>query len=152
MSGDEAPDFVLPNQDREPVRLTSELQKGPLILAFFPAAFSRVCTKEMCTFRDWFEILDSFSPRLLGISVDMFFSLKAWASEQHLPFPLLSDFNKEVIAQYGVWNDNLYGMKGVAKRAIFLINQRRVIRFREVLDDPATEPNYELLKQAISEI
>jgi peroxiredoxin len=150
LPGDEAPDFELLNQDRELVRLATELDKGPVILAFFPAAFSRVCTKEMCTFRDWFKVLESYSARLFGISVDTFFSLKAWASEQHLQFSLLSDFNKEVIARYGVWNDNLYGMKGVAKRAIFLIDRQRIIRFREVLDDPAQEPHYENLKSAIN--
>ena len=147
--GDKAPDFVLPNQDREPIQLSLELARQPVVLAFFPAAFSRVCTKEMCTFRDSFEELNVLPVKVLGISVDTFFSLKAWSAHEQFRFPLLSDFNKEVIAKYGVWNDDLYGMKGVAQRAVFLIDQLGVIRFIEILQDPTQEPNYTVLREAI---
>ena len=103
--GKTAPDFTLPNQDREPVTLSDQLKSGPVVLAFFPAAFSGTCTTEMCTFRDLTRELNALSAKVIGISVDTFFALKAWADAHKLNFPLLSDFNKEVIKQYGVVNE-----------------------------------------------
>ena len=148
--GTKAPDFTLPNQNREPVTLSDQLEGGPVVLAFFPAAFSAVCTKEMCTFRDSMSELDALSARVLGISVDTFFSLKAWADAQRLNFPLLSDFNKEVITRYGVVNENMIGLKRIAKRAVFVIDRSGAIRYREVLDDARNEPDYGKVKQAVA--
>lgn len=148
--GTQAPDFTLLNQDRQPVQLSDAVKRGPVVLAFFPAAFSRVCTKEMCTFRDAFQQLGNLSATVFGISVDTFFSLKAWANEQQLTFSLLSDFNKEVITKYDVRNEDLYGLKGVAKRAVFIVDQSGSVRYREVLDDPTKEPNYAQLKEALA--
>ena len=140
--GSTAPDFTLPNQDRQPVTLSDELKNGPVILAFFPAAFSGTCTKEMCAFRDSSAELKRASVRVLGVSVDTFFALKAWAEAQHFDFPLLSDFNKVVIREYGVFNEDMIGLKGIAKRAVFVIDQNGTIRYREVLDDARNEPDY----------
>ena len=97
--GAKAPDFTLPNQDREAVTLSEQLKTGPVVLAFFPAAFSSVCTAEMCNFRDSISELNTVGAKVLGISVDSFFALKAWADAEKLNFPLLSDFNKTVISQ-----------------------------------------------------
>ena len=106
--GSKAPDFTLPNQDREPVTLIQ--QKGhPVVLAFFPAVFSSVCQKELCTFRDGLTQLNRAKVQVYGISVDTFFSLKAFADQQRLTFPLLSDFNKQVIRDYGVFNEDMIG-------------------------------------------
>ena len=150
--GTKAPDFTLPNQNREPITLSDQLKGGPVVLAFFPAAFSGVCTKEMCTFRDSMSELDAVSASVLGISVDTFFSLKAWADAQRLNFPLLSDFNKEVITRYGVVNENMIGLKGIAKRAVFVIDRSGAIRYREVLDDARNEPDYGKVKQAVASL
>src|SRR5258705_3640536 len=109
--GAKAPDFTLPNQDRQPVTLSEELKNGPVVLAFFPAAFSGTCTKEMCTFRDSIAELNRAAARVLGISVDTFFALKAFADAQHFDFPLLSDFNKTVIRLYDVVNPDMIGLK-----------------------------------------
>jgi glutaredoxin-dependent peroxiredoxin len=139
--GSKAPDFTLPNQDREPVTLSQ--QKGrPVVLAFFPAAFSSVCQKELCTFRDALSQLNKARAQVYGISVDTFFSLKAFADQQGLTFPLLSDFNKQVIRDYGVFNDDMIGLKGIAKRAVFVLDKDGVVRHREVLDDARNEPDY----------
>jgi peroxiredoxin len=150
--GAKAPDFTLPNQDRQPVTLSEELKSGPVVLAFFPAAFSGTCTKEMCTFRDSIAALDRASARVLGISVDTFFALKAWADAQHFRFPLLSDFNKTVIRDYGVFNEEMIGLKGIAKRAVFVIDRSGVIRYREVLDDARNEPDYSKVREAIANL
>ena len=113
--GSAAPDFTLPNQDRESVTLSQQVAKGPVVLAFFPAAFSSVCTTELCTFRDGMAAFGRVGATVLGISVDTFFTLKAYADAQKLPFPLLSDFNKTVIREYGVYNEDMIGLKGIAK-------------------------------------
>ncbi len=147
--GSNAPDFTLPNQDREPVTLSQ--QKGrPVVLAFFPAAFSSVCQKELCTFRDALSQLNKARAQVYGISVDTFFALKAFADQQGLTFPLLSDFNKQVIREYGVFNDDMIGLKGIAKRAVFVLDKDGVVRHREVLDDARNEPNYEKVYSALA--
>jgi glutaredoxin-dependent peroxiredoxin len=140
--GSAAPDFTLMNQDRQPVTLSA--QRGhPVVLAFFPAAFSSVCTKELCTFRDRLSTLNAAQARVFGISVDTFFTLKAFQSDQGLTFPLLSDFNKDVIRLYDVYNPDMIGLKGIAKRAVFVVDAGGIIRYREVLEDARNEPDYE---------
>jgi len=147
--GSKAPDFTLTNQDRQPVTLSE--QKGhPVVLAFFPAAFSGVCTKELCTFRDSLASLNKARAQVYGISVDTFFSLKAFQEQQKLNFPLLSDFNKQVIREYGVFNEDMIGLKGIAKRAVFVIDKDGVIRHREVLEDARNEPNYAKVQEVLS--
>ena len=139
--GSKAPDFTLMDQDRQPVTLSQ--QKGaPVLLAFFPAAFSSVCTKELCTFRDSLTALNEADAKVFGISVDTFFTLKVFQEQQKLTFPLLSDFNKQVIRDYGVFNEDMIGLKGIAKRAVFVLDPTGVVRHREVLDDARNEPDY----------
>ena len=149
--GSKAPDFTLMNQDREPVTL-SQLKGRPVVLAFFPAAFSSVCQKEMCTFRDSMSQLDKANAQVLGISTDTFFALKAFQDQQQLNFPLLSDFNKEVIRQYGVFNEDMIGLKGIAKRAVFVIDKDGILRYREVLDDARNEPDYKKVLDSVASL
>jgi len=147
--GSKAPDFTLTNQDREPVTL-SKLQGKPVVLAFFPAAFSSVCAKEMCTFRDSMAQLGKANAQVFGISVDTFFTLKAFHDQQQLTFPLLSDFNKQVIRDYGVFNEDMIGLKGIAKRSVFVLDKDGVVRHREVLEDARNEPNYDQVYSALA--
>ena len=149
--GTKAPDFTLMNQDREPVTL-SALRGRPVALAFFPAAFSSVCTKELCTFRDQSAELNKLDAHVLGISVDTFFALKAFQDSQRLNFPLLSDFNKEVIRAYGVYNEDMIGLHGIAKRAVFVIDSEGVVRHREVLEDARNEPDYAKVFEAFAKL
>ena len=149
--GSKAPDFTLMNQDRQPVTLSA--QKGqPVVLAFFPAAFSSVCAKEMCTFRDSLATLNRAKAQVYGLSVDTFFTLKAFADHEKLTFPLLSDFNKQVIREYGVFNEDMIGLKGIAKRAVFVIDKDGIVRHREVLDDARNEPDYNAVFGALSRL
>ena len=150
--GAKAPDFTLPNQDREPVTLSEQVKKGPVVLAFMPAAFSSVCTTEICKFRDSAASLNTVNATVLGITVDTFFALKAWGDQQHFSFPLLSDFNKDVTAKYGVLNPDMIGLKGIAKRSIFVIDKSGVVRHREVLEDARNEPNYDAIKQSLASL
>lgn len=138
------------NQDRQPVTLSALLQNGPVVLAFFPAAFSSVCTTEMCKFRDGMAALNDMKAQVLGISTDTFFALKAWADQHQLNFPLLSDYNKEVIRQYDVVNPDMIGLKDIAKRAVFVIGRDGLVKHREVLDDARNEPDYDKVRSALA--
>jgi peroxiredoxin len=149
--GSIAPDFTLVNQDREPVTL-SQLRGRPVVLAFFPAAFSSVCTKELCTFRDGMSGLEKAKAQVLGISVDSFFALKAFHDQQGFKFALLSDFNKQVIRDYGVFNEDMIGLKGIAKRAVFVLDAHGVVRYREVLEDARNEPDYQKVFDTLASI
>src|SRR3954471_13319165 len=148
--GTQAPDFTLVDQDRQPVTLSAQRGK-PVVLAFFPAAFSSVCTKEMCTFQESLARLDKVNAQVYGISVDTFFTLKAFQDQQKLTFPLLSDFNKQVIRDYGVFNEDMIGLKGIAKRATFVIDKDGVVQHAEVLDDARNEPNYGAVFKALGQ-
>ena len=146
--GSVAPDFTLMDQDRQPVTL-SGLRGKPVVIAFFPAALSSVCTAELCNLRDSMARLNSTQAQVLGISVDTFFTLKAFRDSQQLTFPLLSDFNKEAIQQFGVFNPDMIGLKGIAKRAVFVLDGKGVVRHREVLEDARNEPNYDAVFGAL---
>jgi peroxiredoxin len=148
--GTKAPDFTLKTQDREEVTLSAGFGAYNTVLAFFPAAFTSVCTKEVCTFRDQLARLNQAQAQVYGISVDLPFSLKVFAQQNSLNFPLLSDFNKEAITAYDVSNDDFLGYKGVAKRAVFLIDKAGVIRYAEVTATPGHEPDYDKLIAAIA--
>ena len=150
--GSKAPEFTLVNQDREPVSLSSQLGTGPVVLAFFPGAFSGTCTKEMCTFRDSMSQFNGLNARVLGISTDTFFALKAWGDQQRLGFPLLSDYNKDVINAYGVVNPDMIGLKNIAKRSVFVLDRKGVVRYREVLEDARNEPDYQKLQEALASV
>ena len=150
--GAQAPDFTLMNQDRQPVTLSTALQAGPVVLAFFPAAFSSVCQTEMCTFRDSIATLGAAKAQVFGVSTDTFFALKAWSDQQHFGFPLLSDYNKDVIRAYGVVNPDMIGLKDIAKRAVFVIDPQGTVRHREVLEDARNEPDYTKVTDALATI
>src|SRR5712671_5468298 len=148
--GSTAPDFTLVNQDREVVKLSDQVGSGNIVLAFFPGAFSGVCTKEMCTLRDSMSELNGLGAKVFGISTDTFFTLKAWGDQQKLGFPLLSDYNKDAIRAYDVVNPDMIGLKNIAKRAVIVIDKAGIVRYREVLDDARNEPDYGKLKQVLA--
>ena len=148
--GGKAPDFTLVNQERESVTLSDQIGFGNIVLAFFPGAFSGVCTREMCTLRDSMSQLSGLGAKVYGISTDTFFALKAWSDQQKLGFPLLSDYNKEAIKAYDVVNPDMIGLKDIAKRGLIIIDSGGVIRYRDVLDDARNEPDYEKLKSALA--
>ncbi len=147
--GTEAPDFSLPDQDRQTVTLRS-FRGQPVLLLFFPGAFSGTCTTELCTFRDGMARLNEAKAQVLGISVDTFFALKAFRAAEGLHFPLLSDFNKQVIRDYGVFDEDMIGLKGVAKRSVFVLDRDGIVRYREIHDDGREEPDYPKVFAAVA--
>ncbi len=152
--GQKVPDFSLPDMDNRTRSLGELAQRGPVVLAFFPFAFSGVCDKEMCTFRDGFTPLQQANAQVVGISVDSAFALKAFAQTYNLQFPLLSDFNKKVIRLYGVLHVQwvALGYRGVAKRSIFLVDRKGVLRYRWITDVPTEEPPYQELVKAVQKL
>ncbi|PSQ25981.1 peroxiredoxin [Halobacteriales archaeon QS_9_68_17] len=145
-TGDDAPDFTAPlaNGDIESFTLSEELDDAPLVLAFFPGAFTSVCTSEMCTFRDELSTFEDIGASVYGISVDSPFTLNEFRDQNDLNFGLLSDIDKEVIDAYDVSMDFAdLGVHGVAKRAVFVVDSDGEVASRWVSDDPGVEPDYD---------
>jgi glutaredoxin-dependent peroxiredoxin len=142
--GMEAPDFELPDIDMKTHKL-SDYRGKKLVLAFFPAAESPVCTLEMCNFRDSLKDLMEIGARVIGISVDGPFANKIFSQNRQLNFPLLSDYKRETISKYGIVMKDLGNLKdyNAAKRAIFIIDTNGIILYKWVSDNPLIEPNYE---------
>lgn len=148
-NGQKAPSFNLPDQDKNMVSLDS-LKGSNVVLLFFPAAFTGVCTKEMCQTRDELSFYNGVNAKVFGISVDMPFALGKFKELNGITFPLLSDFNKEAITAYDVRNENFsVGLKGVAKRASFVINKDGVVIHSEILPNPGDYPNFDAIKKAL---
>jgi glutaredoxin-dependent peroxiredoxin len=148
--GSKGPDFTLPNQDRELVTLSAQSGRN-VVLAFFPAAFTSVCTKELCTFRDTLAQLNAANAAVFGISADGPWALKEFAAQQRLNFPLLSDFHRTTIAEYGVANpDGLFA--GISKRAVFVIDGSGVVRHKEITANPGVEPDYQQVHAVLASL
>ena len=141
--GDMAPDFTLTAQDKSSVTL-SDMRGSRVILAFYPAAFTGVCTKEMCSFSDGMVSLESSGARVLGISVDSPFSNAAFAEANGITFPLLSDVHREAVEAYGVaLGDFVIPGYTVAQRSVFVVETDGSIGFAWVADNPGLEPDYD---------
>jgi peroxiredoxin len=151
--GDKAPDFTLPDT-RLKTRSLKEFRSKKVVLAFFVGAFTSVCTKEMCAFRDSMARLIDLKAQVIGISVNDPFSNKAFAEKNRLTFPILSDYNRQVIKTYGIENPDFGGLKSysVAKRSIFIVDKNGVVRYVWTTEDPTIEPHYKEVEKALEKI
>ena len=145
-----APDFELPDINMNMHKL-SDYRGKTLVIAFFPAAESPVCTSEMCTFRDSLKELMELDAKVIGISVDGPFANKAFSQNRQLTFPLLSDYKRETINRYGIVMNNLGNLKDydAAKRSIFIVDPKGIIQYEWVSDNPLVQPNYEEIKSSL---
>jgi glutaredoxin-dependent peroxiredoxin len=152
--GQRVPDFALPDTNKHERKLSEFTQKGKTVLLFFPFAFSGVCDKEVCVFRDDAAKFNSVGAQVVGISVDSLFTLKVFAQTYNLQFPLLSDFNKKVSKAYGVLHETwvAFGYKGVSKRAAFVLDSKGILRYRWVTDSPSNEPPYDEIVAAVGKL
>lgn len=147
--GQPAPDFTLFDDSRKEHTL-SQLKGNQVLLLFFPAAFTSVCTAELCSVRDNLSHYNNLNARVFGISVDSLFTLAKYKEDQRLNFPLLSDFNKNVSEAYGCLYETFgFGMKGVSKRAAFVIDQSGIVKYAEVLEIATEQPNFEKIMEAL---
>ncbi|MCO5948428.1 redoxin domain-containing protein [Mucilaginibacter flavidus] len=148
-TGSAAPQFTLFNTEKKEVSL-SDFKGKKVILHFFPLAFTSVCTEQLCTMRDNFGYYEGLNAIVLGVSVDSLFTLGKFKEENNYQFDLLSDFNKEVSAAYGaLYNEFAFGMKGVSKRAAFVIDEEQNIIYAEVLESAGDLPNFEAIDAAV---
>ncbi|MBK6635521.1 MAG: redoxin domain-containing protein [Chitinophagaceae bacterium] len=147
--GQMAPDFTLYNTDKNKLSL-SDLRGKNVLLLFFPQAFTGVCTKELCAIRDDISRYSNVQAAVIGISVDSVFTLKRYQEDQHYNFPLLSDFNREVSALYGTLYENwILDMKGVSKRAAFIIDRSGKVQYAEVLENAGEMPDFEVINEKL---
>jgi len=146
--GDKIPSFTL--QDTEGTQITIEVgTNNHTVLLFFPLAFSGVCTDELCSVRDNMKVYESLNAKVYGISIDSFFSLKAFKQSQNLNFTLLSDFNKVQSTNFGVLNNDFFGMIGVAKRSAFVLDGDMRLVHSEILEDAGNLPDFDKIKEAL---
>ncbi|ELY42147.1 redoxin domain-containing protein [Natronorubrum tibetense] len=152
-TGDAAPDFTAPlaNGDVDSFTLSDRLaDEAPIVLAFFPGAFTSVCTTEMCAFQDRLANFNDLDASVYGVSRDSPFTLNEFRDQNDLEFGLISDYNKEVIDDYGIAMDFAdLGVYGVAKRSVFVIDADGEITYAWVSDDPGVEPDYDEVEAAV---
>jgi len=150
--GDKAPSFSLRNTAKEVVS-SDDFSGKPLVVLFFPLAFSSGCINELCSVRDDMKSYNDLGAQLIGISVDSLFTLDKFKQEQGYNFPLLSDWNKEACRAYGaMYEEFVLEMKGVAKRSAFVIDGNGIIKYAEVLESAGDLPNFEKIKTTLKNL
>ena len=148
--GQKAPEFTLFNSEKNKVSLADFKGKN-LVILFFPQAFTGVCTNELCSVRDNLNVYTGLNAEVVGISVDSIFTLAKFKEEQKYNFPLLSDFNKNVSQAYGAFYDEfVFEMKGVSRRAAFVVDKEGVVQYAEVLESAGDLPNFEAIKATLT--
>jgi peroxiredoxin len=156
--GDDAPTFTAPmaNGDIEPFDLAEALQDGPVVLAFFPGAFTSTCTTELCTFRDRLGAFESVDATVVGISADTPFALNAFRADQGLQFGLVSDVSGDIAAAYGVASDLTdLTVPGIApgdmtipRRSVFVVDSSGTVTYAWAGETPKVEPDYDDVEAA----
>ena len=147
-----APDFKLFNTEKKEISLSEQKGKN-VVLLFFPLAFTSTCTAELCHIRDNYAMYNGLNATVFGISGDSLFSLKKFKEEQNLNFDLLSDFNKDVSTAYNsIYALFGFGMKGVTKRAAFVIDKEGIIKHAEILENASEEPSYEAINATLKSL
>jgi glutaredoxin-dependent peroxiredoxin len=153
--GTKAPDFTLKSKQASglvDVSLGSNLGKKNTVLLFFPAAFTSVCTKELCEITSGMNAYAGLNADVIGISVDSPFSQEAWAQKENITIPLASDLNKEVIKKYGVVFPMLAGIGDTAARAAFVVDKNGVIQYSEQTPSPKELPDFAKVKEALQKL
>mgnify|MGYP000188298682 FL=1 len=149
--GQKAPDFTLFSSDLKEVSLSDYAGKK-VVIHFFPMAFTGVCTTQLCTMRDSFGYYEGLGAEVLGISVDSPFTLAKFKEDNTYQFPLLSDFNKEVSQAYGAYYDEfVFNLKGVSKRAAFVVNENQEIIYAEVLESAGDLPDFNAIRTIVQQ-
>ncbi len=150
--GDKAIDFTLHDIDKKQ-RTLKEFIGKKTVIAFYPGAFSGVCTKEMCTLRDWNSMLGSLNAQVVAISIDSPLVNKAFAELNKLNFPVLCDYTREVSKQYCGLYDNFAGLPGLpaAKRSVFILDASGIITYAWISEtNPGADPPFEEIKAALN--
>lgn len=148
--GQKAPEFKLYSSELKEVSLADYAGKK-LVIHFFPMAFTGVCTTQLCTMRDTFGYYDELGVEIVAISVDSPFTLAKFKEENNYQFPLLSDFNKEVSQAYGAYYEEFaFNLKGVAKRAAFVLDEDHNVIYAEVLESAGDLPDFDAIRETLN--
>jgi len=149
--GQKAPNFTLFSSDLKEVSLSDHAGKK-VVIHFFPMAFTGVCTTQLCTMRDSFGYYEGLGAEVLGISVDSPFTLAKFKEDNTYQFPLLSDFNKEVSQAYGAYYDEfVFNLKGVSKRAAFVVDEDQQLIYAEVLESAGDLPDFNAIRTIVQQ-
>jgi peroxiredoxin len=151
--GDDAPAFTAPLADGQlsELELADRLEEAPLVLAFFPGAFTEVCSHEMRAFQDRLAEFADAGAAVYGISVDTPFALDEFRDQLGLEFGLISDTNREIIGAYDLAMDFSHiGVRDLAKRAVFVVDGTGTVTYAWVSDDPGREPDYDEVLDAVA--
>ena len=148
--GQQAPDFTLYSSELKEISLADYAGKK-VVIHFFPMAFTGVCTTQLCTMRDTFGYYDELGAEILAISVDSPFALAKFKEDNNYQFHLLSDFNKETSQAYGAFYDEfVFNLKGVSKRAAFVLDENHEIVYAEVLESAGDLPDFNAIRNALN--
>ncbi len=149
--GKKAPEFKALDSGLKEKTL-SDYKGKKTVLAFFPGAFTSVCTKEMCTFRDSMANFNKLNATVVGISVDQPFSLAEFGKQNKLTFDLLSDPERKISKEYGALHEKFLDKPGLtaSKRAVFVLDKEGVVRYKWVSDNPGVEPDYKLIESELA--
>lgn len=153
--GTKAPDFTLKSKQASglvDIKLSNNLGKKNTVLLFFPAAFTGVCTQEMCDVTAGLNGYSGLNAEVVGISIDTPFAQEAWAQKEKIQIPLASDLNKEVIKKYDVVFPMLAGVGDTAARAAFVIDKNGVIQYSEQTPTPKDLPNFQKVKETLAKL
>ncbi|HUK85570.1 MAG TPA: cytidylate kinase family protein [Candidatus Acidoferrum sp.] len=161
--GDKAPDFILKDAESR-TRQLKEFLGQKVVLVFFVGAFTTECTKEICVFRDSMARLIDLKAQIVGIDVNVPISNKVLAVKNKLPFPILSDYKREVLETYGLEVTDYPGRQGqfvaccwgsgcypIAKRSIFILDETGIVRLKWVSNNPSDEPNYDEIRKVLEQ-
>ncbi|HLY71599.1 MAG TPA: redoxin domain-containing protein [Puia sp.] len=150
--GTNAPDFRLFNTERKEMTL-KDFSDKILVINFFPAAFTSVCTRQVCTNRDELDFYNQVNAVAIGISVDMPFSLKAFKEKHNINYELLSDFNKLTIHEYEMYHCNfILGIKGVAKRGVVVVDKNGLVAYSEETPNVSVQVDFDQLKEELQKL
>ena len=149
--GSKAPDAAVSPKAGQWVQLSEYVGDRPLVVLFFPMAFTSVCTAELCAVAEDWSSYGGMDAQVLAISVDSPYTGQRFALETKVPFPILSDFNKEAIRAWGVVREDFHGMKGVAERAAFVVDRDGIVRYAWQGAHPGMMPPFDEIKAALYE-
>lgn len=153
--GTKAPDFSLKSKQASglvDVKLSDNFGKRSTVLLFFPAAFTGVCTKEMCDITAGLNAYTGLNAAVIGVSVDSPFSQEAWAQKEKINVTLASDLNKKTAEAFDVLLPDLLGMGAVSARAAFVIDKHGVVQYSEQTPTPKDLPNFDAIKQTLEKL
>jgi len=151
--GTKAPNFTLKDTDLNE-RSLNEFTGKPVVIAFVPAAFSGVCSDEICTFQDNISTLNSIDATVVAINVDNPFANKAWASKNNITFPILSDPTVSTSKEYDSTFENFLGIQGftVSNRSVVVLNKNHEVVYTWTGDNPGVSPNFDDVFEAVESV